>query len=301
MRGWSVFGCGVMQLGLRRHHEGGLETTRWVTLCYLPLLPLSRWRVRYAGMALAGPLEDLSFAFEPLERLPLAAGGALATACSGWCLGAPALGPALACAFGIQGPANNFQMALVFASCGWPLLVLLAVQRRWRALVQRRQTPPTIRTLDDLAAALKSGAIRPHVYRDGAQHVADPFAEAGLSPLQRQKVLLRSFGYPAGIRMYVHRACAGPYLEQLPAQGRAVFEPHTEPGSPADLSGRFPDVTHSDHCRRHFLPTDDGYFAYWVVSREELRLLQEVQREQSSEGQSEGQAQPGAAPDRGGK
>ncbi|HEY1378962.1 MAG TPA: hypothetical protein VGF55_19325 [Gemmataceae bacterium] len=38
MRGWSVLGCGVMQLGLRHDRGGDLETTRWVTVCYLPLL-----------------------------------------------------------------------------------------------------------------------------------------------------------------------------------------------------------------------------------------------------------------------
>jgi hypothetical protein len=106
--------------------------------------------------------------------------------------------------------------------------------------------------------------------------------------------MLRSFGYPAGIRMYVHRTCAGAYLERLPAQGQGVFEPHTEEWPPADLIGRFPDVTRCDHCGRAFLPADEGYIAYWVAPQEELRLLAEVQREQSAERH----ADPGAAPDR---
>jgi len=165
----------------------------------------------------------------------------------------------------------------------------------WLFRKLRRETPPAIRTFDDLTAALKCSAIKPQVYRDGGQQVADLFAEAGLSLLERKKVMLRSFGYPAGIRMYVHRSCASAYLEQLPPD-RAVFEPHTEQWSPADLIGRFRDVTHCDYCRREFLPADDGYIAYWVVSREELRLLEEVQREQSSEKPAE----PDAAPDRGG-
>jgi hypothetical protein len=296
VRGWSVFGCGVMQRGLRRDHAGGLEMTRWVTLGYLPLLPLSRWRVRYTGMALPGPLEDPSFGFEALGRLPLDATGVLWTALCGWCLVALAVGPALGCAFGIQTPATTLQMVLVFASCCWPLLVLIAAHQRQRALVQGRKVPPAVRTVDDLTAALTSGAIRPHFYRDGEQQVVDPFAETGLTLLERKKVLLRSFGYPAGIRVYVHRACAGPYLGQLPADGRAVFEPHTEGWAPADLIGRFPDVTHCDHCRRAFLPTDDGYTAYWVVARDDLRLLDEVQREQSPEKP----AAPGSAPDRDG-
>src|SRR5262245_2383363 len=71
VRGWSVYGCGLMQLGLRRDWEGRLETTRWLTLFYLPLVPLSRWRVRFIQIPLPMPKEDETFEFEPLERLPL--------------------------------------------------------------------------------------------------------------------------------------------------------------------------------------------------------------------------------------
>jgi len=164
----------------------------------------------------------------------------------------------------------------------------------WLLRKLRRKRSPAIRTLDDLTAALESGVIKPHVYRDGATQVADLFAETGLSPEERKKVMLRSFGSPAGIRMYVHRSCAGPYLKRLPTQGRTVFEPHTEEWSPADLIGRFRDVTHCDHCGRELQPTDEGYIAYWVVAQEELDLLDEVRREQSSDRPAE----PGAGPDR---
>jgi len=166
----------------------------------------------------------------------------------------------------------------------------------WLSRMLWRKKPPAIRTLDDLTAALKSGAINAHVYREGEVQVADLFAETDLSLMERKKVMLRSFGSPAGIRMYVHRSCASAYVEQLPAD-RTVFEPHTEEWTPADLIGRYRDVTHCDHCRREFLPSDEGYIAYWVVSREEMRLLEEVQREQSPDTPAE----PGAAPDSGGK
>lgn len=112
--------------------------------------------------------------------------------------------------------------------------------------------------------------------------MADPFAEVALTPQERKKVLLRSFGSPAGLRMHGHHSCASSYLEQLPPD-RTVFEPHTEQWSPPDLIGRFRDVTHCDHCRHAFLSTDNGYIAYWIVSREELRLLEEVQCEKSPE------------------
>src|SRR5262245_47635014 len=100
MRGFSVYGCGVMQLGLCRDEEGRLETTRWVTLFYLPLLPVARWRVRYVTMALPGPKEDETFVFAPVERLPLEAASVVWTAWCGWSLVALAIAPALLCIFG---------------------------------------------------------------------------------------------------------------------------------------------------------------------------------------------------------
>lgn len=165
----------------------------------------------------------------------------------------------------------------------------------WLRRLFRRKAAPIIRTFDDLTAALASGAIKPHVHQEGEVQVLDLFAETSLSPLERKKVMLRSFGFPAGIRMYVHHACACAYLAGLPPQGKAVYEPHTEKWPPADLIGRFRDVTHCDQCGREFQQEDEGYTAYWVVSREQLRLLAEVQREQTPERPAE----PSAAVDGG--
>ena len=153
---------------------------------------------------------------------------------------------------------------------------------KWLLQRIRRRPLRSIRTIDDLTAAIKAGEIKPHVYQEGEVQVADLFAETGLSPLERKKVMLRTCGYPAGIRMYVHRSCAPAYLAQLPAGGQTTFPQHTEEWLPADLIGRFRDVTHCDMCRREFLATDDGYMAYWVVSQADLNLLEEVRREQTS-------------------
>jgi hypothetical protein len=43
----------------------------------------------------------------------------------------------------------------------------------WLMRKFRRNSPHTIRTFEDLTAALKSGAIRPHVHQDGDQQVVD--------------------------------------------------------------------------------------------------------------------------------
>lgn len=139
LRGYSVHGCGVMLLGLRRDEGGGLETTRWLTLFYLPLLPLARWRVEYLGTTGGEHQDDETFVFHRVERLPLDLEGMSRTLLAGWGLAAIAFGPAAACVLLIQGAANNWQMAGVFASCIWPVALLFWVQYRQRKFVRRRR------------------------------------------------------------------------------------------------------------------------------------------------------------------
>jgi hypothetical protein len=125
-----------MQLGLRRDADG-LETTRWLTLLYLPLIPLSRWRVRPAGVVF--PVEyhvDESFRFHPVERLPLDIAGTLLTVTARWLLVAIAVGPAVGCAFALQAPVSVFEFAVAMASCAWPLAVFWLVQRRAKTIVR---------------------------------------------------------------------------------------------------------------------------------------------------------------------
>jgi len=136
VRGRSYYGCGIMHLAFRREANGALETTRWLTLCYLPLVPLSRWRVRFVGLVAPLPREDEALLFEPLERLCLSAGAALATAAGGWCLAALALGPLAACLVECAGAARLAQMAVFFPACLWPVVLVEWVQRRRRAVIR---------------------------------------------------------------------------------------------------------------------------------------------------------------------
>lgn len=41
----SFNGFGIMMLDYRPVGEGNYETTRWITACFLPLIPLSVWRI----------------------------------------------------------------------------------------------------------------------------------------------------------------------------------------------------------------------------------------------------------------
>lgn len=137
LRGYSLYGCGVMLLGLRRDETGALETTRWATLFYVPVLPLSRWQVEYVGLEGGEYQDDETLVFWGLERLSLDLEGVSRTLLAGWFLGAVAVGPAVAAAFLVKPPVPVWLFVGVIATAVWPLAVILWVQRRWRKIARR--------------------------------------------------------------------------------------------------------------------------------------------------------------------
>jgi len=137
LRGYSVLGCGSMLLGLRRDEEGRLETTRWLTLFYVPILPLSRWQVEYSGMTGGEYQDDETPSFFPLARLSLDLEGTARTLLGGWLLGAAAVGPAVVAASLVKPPVPAWLMIGVLATAAWPVALLLWIMHRRRAFLLR--------------------------------------------------------------------------------------------------------------------------------------------------------------------
>ena len=136
LRGYSLYGCGVMLLGLRRDETGVLQTTRWLTFLYMPVLPFSRWRVEYVGREGGEYQDDETLVFWGLERLSLDLEGVSRTLLAGWFLGAVAVGPAVAAAVLVKPPVPAWLFAGVITTAVWPLAVILWVQRRWRKVAR---------------------------------------------------------------------------------------------------------------------------------------------------------------------
>ena len=114
------------------------------------------------------------------------------------------------------------------------------------------------------------------------RQISDLFAYlfTGLTSVERKKKLfylpgLGHLPHPAGINGYVHRHCASTFLERISDHGDAPFPPYHEV-SPAELIGKFPDVTQCDHCGAEFQPTDEPYNVYWIVSQRDLRSWMEI-------------------------
>lgn len=73
----SVNGMGVTFLDFRKQGEGVYAATRWVTLFYLPLVPLGQLLVRPIALQ-ADPMRR-SYQYEILEKQPLSLGSVLKT------------------------------------------------------------------------------------------------------------------------------------------------------------------------------------------------------------------------------
>jgi hypothetical protein len=121
LRNASLYGCGLRVLGIVPLGSGEMQATLWLTLTYVPLLPLGTWRVTYAGesMAIAEGVDDILL-FRKLKRLPLDFAGAVKTLCVGWAVFVIAFGPLVVVFLRVMNrAANNVEIVLLFASILW--------------------------------------------------------------------------------------------------------------------------------------------------------------------------------------
>jgi hypothetical protein len=66
---FSVYGTGAMLYGIVQRPDGRVEFTVWLSLFWMPLVPLSSWSARYVGEAVQA-IPGESHWFADLERIP---------------------------------------------------------------------------------------------------------------------------------------------------------------------------------------------------------------------------------------
>ncbi len=121
LRNASLYGCGLRVLGIVPLGGGEMRATLWLTLIYVPLMPLGTWRVAYSGesQSFVDGVDDILL-FRKLERLPLDFAGAVKTLCFGWAVFVIAFGPLVVLFLRVMNrAANNVEIVLLFASILW--------------------------------------------------------------------------------------------------------------------------------------------------------------------------------------
>ncbi|APV50416.1 hypothetical protein BWI17_12350 [Betaproteobacteria bacterium GR16-43] len=94
----------------------------------------------------------------------------------------------------------------------------------------------------------------------------------------KRKALIRLYG-PAGINYYAHLECEQALRTLLEGKKPASVIAKEQRWTPAELIGRFTDITACDACKKEFAMTDKGYVSFWCTNPRELQLLREIEAE----------------------
>jgi hypothetical protein len=136
--GFSIYGIGVSVLGYSAMGAGEYRVYRWLTVLWIPLVPLSAWVVRprpAEGSSLDVVLGGDSFAYEIAHREPISAREIFRTYVLGWLLTAVAVLPLLLMGFFLEkhwphGGAPWWHILLMVMFCVWPVFILAVLNHR---------------------------------------------------------------------------------------------------------------------------------------------------------------------------
>ena len=133
MSWYSVYGTGVTIHGVEPTDDGRVEFTSWLSVFWVPIVPLATYSAVYAGERLSG--EGESHRFADLRRIPHEWGRVVQTFARGLLAAVVAVAPAAFMIAITHGrAATNAEMLLVLASATWPVILVL-----WCERVRRRK------------------------------------------------------------------------------------------------------------------------------------------------------------------
>jgi len=134
---WSLYGTGISLLGYERQKDDTYLVTRWITVLFFPLMPLSSWIIRplESRFLNVGAAMGESHTFTIVRRAPLTAVTILRTYAYALTLAVVALLPA-AGLFGagiiqtLKKTHNTICVLLFLVAVVWPVVVLGWLNKR---------------------------------------------------------------------------------------------------------------------------------------------------------------------------
>src|SRR5262245_7685682 len=133
MSWYSIYGTGATIHGIERTDDGRVEFTSWLSLLWVPVIPLASWSAIYAGERPPDGLTDESHWFTDVRRIPHDWTRLLQTFVRCLLIAAIAVAPSAYMIARTQGrAATPLEMAVVFASCIWAVGLVIWSERRRR-------------------------------------------------------------------------------------------------------------------------------------------------------------------------
>jgi len=126
----SIYGSGLTIHGVERTPDDRVEFTVWLSIFYIPLIPITSWSGLYDGEIPTDGITDGGPKFVNLVRRPHDWVAIVQTFARGMLMLAIAIAPAAYMMWRVRGRgANNVEMVFVFASAAWPVLLIIATDR----------------------------------------------------------------------------------------------------------------------------------------------------------------------------
>jgi hypothetical protein len=125
---YSVYGTGASLYGIERRPDGRVEFTVWLSLLWMPLVPLSSWSAHYVGEGIPA-IPGESHWFRDLERIPHNGARLAKTFLKSVLLVAAALVPIAVMLARTEGrAATTLEIIIVFACTLWAAGLPIYVQ-----------------------------------------------------------------------------------------------------------------------------------------------------------------------------
>jgi hypothetical protein len=129
MNWYSINGTGATIHDIVRTPEGRVEFTVWLSLLWIPLVPISSWSAVHIGDSNDAFFYD-GANFSDLVRRKHDWAGLIQTFARGMATLLVCVAPATYMIFRTQGrAATPLEMVFVFASAAWPVLVIIGLER----------------------------------------------------------------------------------------------------------------------------------------------------------------------------
>lgn len=127
--GWfSCYGTGVTIHGVQSSgaDDGRVEFTSWLSIFWIPIIPLRSWSAIYAGISLPHPIIDEGHAFVDLKRIQHDPSGLVQTFARGIFVLTAAVLPCAYMLYRTDGRAATIiELIIFFASAIWPVALVI--------------------------------------------------------------------------------------------------------------------------------------------------------------------------------
>lgn len=129
----SIYGTGATIHDIDRTADDRVEFTVWLTVFWIPLIPVSSWSAIYTGEAIPDGVTDDGYCFRELRRIPHDWTRLIQTFACGMILGVAAVAPVGYMIARIDGrAATAVEWIFLYASASWPVLLIVLCEKRRR-------------------------------------------------------------------------------------------------------------------------------------------------------------------------